>query len=972
VSDEALMDTTSSMEKTFSERWHRNMLRTITEAQQRVLLGDVPRSGFENLLDGLLELTGSEYGFVGELMRMPDGAPYLKTYAISDIAWNESTRKLYDDYAESGLEFHNIDTLFGRVMVTGEVLIANDPATHDAAGGLPEGHPPLNAFLGLPLHINDEMVGMIGLSNREGGYDERLVSSLEPILTASGYLIASVRERRERVAAQTEATRGELLRHSVVETALDCVIAMDHEGKIIEFNPAAEQTFGWRRDDVIGRCLADVIVPEKLRQAHSDGMARYLASGEGPVLGKRIEVTAVRRDGTEFPIELAVTVAELDEHPVFTAYLRDITKRRRAEDELKRAHEAAEAASKAKSVFVATVSHEIRTPINAILGALGLLQESALNPSDRQYLDTAHRSAQTLLGLVSDVLDMSRIDAEQPSLEDEPVSPSELCDSVLELLAERSASNGNRLAGVVHEGVADKVWIDGSKVRQVLLNLVGNAVKFTRDGTIRLDCEDSGDTLNFTVVDTGIGIAEEDLPQVFSEFTQFGDARERGGAGLGLAISHRLVNLMGGTIEARSTLGSGSEFRVSIPFSRSERSPGRRLQGKRGLLTGGCAFTAKAVADQCQAWGATVQWLPDPDQARAMIEEGAECHFALILLERLPGNAAMAACRSLTEALHRSGTPVAVIGPDGSDCAECLGSKMDAEISLTHPVLSEGLADALAALLGDAASPTATWTHRMPQTHHPSQRVRVLLADDSQANRLVMSEMLRRSGFDVDTVANGSEAVEAVRSLPYDIVFMDIEMPEMDGLEATRRIRALDGGRSTTPIVALTANVLPDSRERFLAAGMNDYVSKPANRDQLSETIGLWVQRPPQPSSSDVDDAGEPPWLDGEALTTLGEDTDPTLVPKMVAVFLEELLTRAAAMTAGLEDGDTERLGREAHALKSSAATYGAVRISEHAARIDEACKRHEDAVAREHARQLVAAVEPTVDALKAHPLASE
>lgn len=966
------MDAISSMEKTFSGEWHRSMLRTITEAQQKVLVDDIPRSGFECLLDGLLTLTGSEYGFVGEMLRTQDGAPYLKTNAISDIAWNESTRKLYDEYSESGLEFHNLDTLFGRVMVTGEPLVTNDPATHSAAGGLPPGHPPLNAFLGLPLRINDEMVGMIGLSNREGGYDDLLVKSLEPVLTASGYLIVSVREKRERVAAQSRATRGELLRHSVVETALDCVIGMDHEGNIVEFNPAAEKTFGWSSEEVMGRSLAEVIIPEKLRQAHTDGMNRFLTSGEGPVLGKRIEVPAIRRDGTEFPTELAVTVAKLDENPVFTAHLRDITERRRTEDELTRARETAEAANKAKSVFVATVSHEIRTPINAILGALGLLQEAPLNPSDRQYLDTAYRSAETLLGLVSDVLDMSRMDADRPPLEDEPVSPSELCDSVLELLAERAAANGNRLAGVIHEGVADKVWIDGGKVRQVLLNLVGNAVKFTRDGTIRLDCEDRDDALHFTVVDDGIGIAEENLSQVFSEFTQFGDARERGGAGLGLAISQRLVDLMGGTIEVKSTLGAGSEFSISIPFGKSERSPGRQLQGKRGLLIGGSSFTARAVADQCQAWGAMVQWLPDPDQAKGMLQEGSEHDFAVLLLDRLPGNAAMLTYRSLTEALRSADTPLGVIGPGGSDCAECIGSKLDAEVSLNHPVLSDGLAEAVAVLLGDKALASSDWTHRGPQRPVASQRVRVLLADDSQANRLIMSEMLRRCGFDVDTVADGGEAVEAVRSLPYDLVFMDIEMPEMDGLEATRRIRGLDDARRHTPIVALTANVLPDSRERFISAGMNDYVSKPANREQLAETVHRWVQESEPSLDQDSAVAGEDRWLDDQALTTLGEDTDPALVPKMVSVFLEELRSRAAAMATGLEEGDADRLGREAHALKSSAATYGAVRISDHATRVDDACKRQDHAVAREHARRLVAAVEPTVDALSAHPLARE
>ncbi len=184
------VDALISMGGSFSGKWLRRMLRTITEAQQAILVGEHPRLGFDRLLEGLLRLTGSEYGFVGEVHRKPDGTPYLKTHSITDIAWNEETRTFYETYRESGLEFHNLQTLFGNVMVTGTALIANDPGTHPKAAGLPPGHPPLNAFLGLPLRVNGDMVGMVGLANREGGYDEALIEALEPILSASGYMIA--------------------------------------------------------------------------------------------------------------------------------------------------------------------------------------------------------------------------------------------------------------------------------------------------------------------------------------------------------------------------------------------------------------------------------------------------------------------------------------------------------------------------------------------------------------------------------------------------------------------------------------------------------------------------------------------------------------------------------------------------------------------------------------------------------------
>jgi PAS domain S-box-containing protein len=958
-----------SMSDKFSDDWTRRLLQVITEAQQKLLVGRGLRSGFDSLLEGLLSVTGSEYGFVGQVMHSSNRDPFLKTYSISDVALDDGTRELMNAHEDSRLEFHDLDTLYGQVLTTGLPLIANDPAGHPGRGGLPAGNLPLKSFLGLPIFVGDEFVGVVGLSNRESGYDQSLIDALQPIVSATGYMIVAASEKAIRIEAEAEARSGELLRHSVIETALDCVIAMDHEGRIIEFNPAAETTFGWSRDDVMGRSLADVIIPEGLRKLHTAGMAHYLETGEGPVLGKRIEVPSIRRDGTEFPVELAITVANLDDNPVFTAYLRDITERKQNESDLQRAREAAEAGSRAKTEFVATVSHEIRTPINAITGALGLLKTAGMEDGDRKFLQTAQKSATTLLGLVNDVLDLSRIDADRLTLEIVPTRPEEICDSVVHLLADKAEANGNLLGSVVHDCVPGMVMIDGGRVRQVLINLVANAVKFTRGGNVRIDVRVDGGELQFCVADTGEGISEEDLPRLFTEFSQFGRGREFGGAGLGLAISKRLVDLMEGSVHASSKLGEGSRFSFSVPFDVSEDTVDRRLNGRKGLIVTGNDFLAEIIRDQGQAWGIDCQLARTTQRARDVLNTDEGIDFVLLALDGSPTRSRLTHGAALAALAKGRDIPLGLIVSGGEHCSDHLEQKLDSDVVLTMPLLQEDLSGGIWQLLGGQSTEGLSWSHTVTMDYTDAN-IRVLLADDSQANRLVMGEMLKRAGFDVDVVADGREAIEAVDSLPYDVVLMDIEMPDVDGMEATRQIRELKGAAGQVPIVALTANVLADSRKRFLEAGMNDYVSKPVDRQTLSATVLRWARVDDGAVSEVIAADGETLLIDEDGLRMLGEDTSQELVPKLVNVFVAELRARAGNISDGMDSGDMNRLAREAHALKSSAATYGALAIAERARWLDQACTDENGVEAGAQCRALLELVEPTIAAFEAHPLA--
>jgi PAS domain S-box-containing protein len=364
---------------------------------------------------------------------------------------------------------------------------------------------------------------------------------------------------------------------AMMDSALDCIIVMDHEGRIVEFNPAAERTFGYARADVVGRPLAEAVVPPSMRAAHVAGLARYLASGESKLLGQRIEIVAMRAGGEEFPVELAIVPISSGRHPVFTAYVRDITERRRADDELRRSKEEAEAGSRAKSEFLATMSHEIRTPMNGVLGFAELLADTGLNAEQRQHLDTIRESGEALLKIINDILDFSKIEAGSMRLESTPLDFAETARDVTRLLG--AQANAKHLELRLDNRVHAPIWLigDPGRVRQVLVNLMGNAIKFTERGHVRITVQLVEDghgpgCVRCSIADTGIGIPTDKLPVLFQKFSQAdgSSTRRYGGTGLGLAISKQLVQLMGGAIGVESEHGRGSTFWFTLPLPTAE------------------------------------------------------------------------------------------------------------------------------------------------------------------------------------------------------------------------------------------------------------------------------------------------------------------------------------------------------------------------------------------------------------------
>ena len=350
---------------------------------------------------------------------------------------------------------------------------------------------------------------------------------------------------------------------------------MSADGLITEWNRQAEITFGWPRAEAVGRVLSETIIPPQFREAHTRGLARFLATGEGPVLNRVLEVPALRRDGREFPAEISIAPVRLGEQYLFAAFIRDVTERKRAEEELRRAKEAAEAANRAKDEFLANVSHEIRTPMNAILGMTDLALDTLLTEDQRQYLTTVKSAADALLGIINDILDFAKIEAGRLELDPADFSLASVLGATLRALAVRAHKKGLELVCQQRPGVPDALIGDAGRLRQVLINLVGNAIKFTERGEVVVLVENAGEPapegevrLRFAVTDTGIGIPPEKQAKIFQAFEQedASTTRKYGGTGLGLTIAARLVALMGGQITRGQRAGPGQHLRLHGPL----------------------------------------------------------------------------------------------------------------------------------------------------------------------------------------------------------------------------------------------------------------------------------------------------------------------------------------------------------------------------------------------------------------------
>jgi PAS domain S-box-containing protein len=652
-------------------------------------------------------------------------------------------------------------------------------------------------------------------------------------------------------------------------------------------------------------------------------VAQLLAAG-ADVRGEELAL----RDGRTLERDFVTVDLGTDGRETLWVY-RDITAHKRAEQEIARARDQALATSRAKSEFLATLSHEVRTPISGIVGMVDLLLSLPLEPDVHEVVEGVRLSADALTAMLNDMVDLARIEVGRLQLDEAPFDLRALVDGVAETLGSRARQKGLALVVRVAPQTPAQLLGDDARLRQVLLNLVGNAIKFTEVGEIVVNVEVSAGggapEVSIEVVDTGRGMAPDALDRVFEPFVQedASTARRHGGSGLGLAVTARLVRLMRGRVEVDSAPAVGSRFRVVLPAREPEPSapavaPAARLGGRRILVAApGAPRSAAAIAALLRAEGATVDVLAGDLLAEVLSRrEQGEAVDAVVWVDDARDTrvrARVASVAKAVEATDLAGAARAVVLLSRTDPPRRHPSGVTV---LALPARADRLLDAVR---GIAPSP------ERPAPIEPLPGGRVLLAEDNEVNRAIIGRMLDLLGLRWDSVSDGAAAVAAARTERYDAILMDVQMPGTDGVEATRRIRAAELDRHT-PIVALTANAMGGDRETYLAAGMDDYVAKPMRLATLRATLERYVAPALEVSAADLDAAR----LAGLA----AQLQDAALVTATVELYLAELPGRCAAIVAAGERLDRAGLDAAAHALKSASAMLGATAIADLCARL--------------------------------------
>jgi PAS domain S-box-containing protein len=755
-----------------------------------------------------------------------------------------------------------------------------------------------------------------------------------------------------RVEEQMATASEELIRvNKAVESASDAVIMLNLSGQPFYQNKASMDLFGYSVEEIkTGGGLSILHADQEVAHQVFDTIAKGRAW--------RGEVEMRTREGNSIAVSLRADAIRGETGRIvgFIGIHTDISERKRAEEALRKTKDQAEAASRAKSDFLANVSHEIRTPMNAIIGMTELALSTQLTTEQQDYLRTVQASADSLLSLLNLILDLSKIEAGQLELDEIDFDLRTTLENAADMLAVRAEEAGLELTCHIKPGVPVALVGDPVRLRQIIINLAANAVKFTQEGQVTISVEaqkeeDSSAFLHFTVSDTGIGIPPDKIETIFESFRQ-ADAsttRKYGGTGLGLAISKQLVEMMGGEIWVESELEKGSTFHFTARFElgRREAREGLRIRdvdlaGVPVLILDDNPTNRLVLKEMTSSWGLESFEAADESETLAMLDKAFKVgkpYRVLLLDSQLSGKDGFEVANRVKESPYGASLKIILLTSVGrkGDAAQC--AKFGISGYLTKPVKQSDLLNAIMMALGHAVDEKAPLITRYA-IQEAQRRLGVLLVEDNPVNQKVAATMLEKRGHRVVVASNGREALEALDKERIDLILMDLQMPEMDGFEATELIREREKvGGGHIPIVAMTAHAMKGDRQRCLEAGMDDYISKPISEANLFSVIENLAHR-----SQDKEKKSHPPskYLESpaedifdlsKAMSAL--DGDRALFEEIANLFLEDATNKIAKLREGVDRGDGSAVAQAAHTLKGSVGYFGAKRTFDAVCRLE-------------------------------------